>query len=262
MEVKGGHERKCIVMVCEMIGTALLTYGVIMTDKVASIPFSLFASILIFGAISGGHFNPAFTLAVFITEDDKSQCWPFMLLIWLGQFLGAMLAIGIAFVSLFDSSTVNGSVPDELIPRLCPIEYPKIDSQSEDCDNWDGSSVFSYDYQVLVNELIGTFVFVTLRLILKVKEERIRVTSNSVSEALGTSLGLLAMLRTGTKLGVCFNPAIVLALTFNSQIFLGEGTSYLLHYMPFYLIGPVLGACLAALFHVCHKNVMLEGESK
>jgi len=69
---------------CELVGTALLTYGVIMTDKAASIPFSLFASILIFGAISGGHFNPAFTLAVFILEEDKSKSWPLMLLIWIG----------------------------------------------------------------------------------------------------------------------------------------------------------------------------------
>ena len=66
MEVKGGHDRKFTVMVCEMIGTALLTYGVIMTDEITSIAVSFFASMLIFGAITGGHFNPAFTLAVFI----------------------------------------------------------------------------------------------------------------------------------------------------------------------------------------------------
>lgn len=170
-----------------------------------------------------------------------------------------MLAIGIAFVSLFDTTTGSATVPDELIPRLCPLEYPQIDAESTDCDNWDGASGYSYDYQVLVNELVGTFIFVSLRLMFNVKEDGIRVTSNAITEALASSLGLLAMLRTGDKLGVCFNPALVLALTSNSLLFLGEGTKYLTHYMPFYFIGPILGACMAALFHAIHRNVMLDG---
>ena len=118
MEIKDGLRRKSLVMTCELLGTALLIYGAIMTDNIATLPISLFASILVFGAISGGHFNPAYTLAVFIAEEDKMSCWPMMLLIWFGQFLGALLGIAISYLSLYE--TKSGSVSDALIPRLCP----------------------------------------------------------------------------------------------------------------------------------------------
>ena len=68
MEVDGGHKRKFTVMIFEMLGTALFIYGIILTDKAVSIPFSLFASILIFGSITGGHFNPAVSLGVYIAN--------------------------------------------------------------------------------------------------------------------------------------------------------------------------------------------------
>ena len=51
-------------------------------------------------------------------------------------------------------------------------------------------------------------------------------------------------------------------MTFNAELFLAENTSNLVHYVPFYLIGPVLGACLAALFFNYHKAVILEGIAK
>ena len=69
-----------------------------------------------------------------------------MLLIMMGQILGALLAIGIAFLSLFNSNSKDEIVSDELIPRLCPLEYPQIDPPNKDCDNWDGESGCSYDY--------------------------------------------------------------------------------------------------------------------
>ena len=68
MEIDGAEKRKGLVMLCEMLGTALYIYGIIMTGTAASIPVSLFASIIIFGAITGGHFNPAVSMGVYLAE--------------------------------------------------------------------------------------------------------------------------------------------------------------------------------------------------
>ena len=84
MEVKGGENRKFTVMICECLGTALFIYGIILTGTAMSIPFSLFASILIFGAITGGHFNPAVSLGVYLANIQEESNFCFLLLIWLG----------------------------------------------------------------------------------------------------------------------------------------------------------------------------------
>lgn len=65
MEAKG-HDRMLTVLALELLGTALFVWGIICTNTPVSIPFSLFASVVIFGDITGGHFNPAVTLGVFI----------------------------------------------------------------------------------------------------------------------------------------------------------------------------------------------------
>lgn len=54
---------------CELLGTLLFTYIVIVSDanSIAD-SLSLFALLLIFGGVTGGHFNPATTIGVFIYE--------------------------------------------------------------------------------------------------------------------------------------------------------------------------------------------------
>ena len=67
METKLGHNRKLIVSVYEALGTALFTYCIIVsTANALAGAFSLFAMILIFGSVTGGHFNPAVTVGVLI----------------------------------------------------------------------------------------------------------------------------------------------------------------------------------------------------
>lgn len=81
MEVENGHDNKGKVMACEMIGTMLFVYA-IMTNggDNAGVALALFASIMIFGAITGGHFNPAVTLAIYIRKADYGKDFVFMIL--------------------------------------------------------------------------------------------------------------------------------------------------------------------------------------
>jgi len=68
MEIAGAEKRPYLVFIYEAIGTMLFVYCILLTNNPISIAFSLFASILLFGAITGGHFNPAVTLGVYINE--------------------------------------------------------------------------------------------------------------------------------------------------------------------------------------------------
>jgi glycerol uptake facilitator-like aquaporin len=182
------------VMICEMLGTALFLYGIIMTGTAQTIPFSLFASILLFGAITGGHFNPAVSLGVYIGEGkDYGENFVFLLLIWLGQFLGGFLAMGLAYLSLYESKPRETTVPGDLVPRLCPQQYPMIDDMP-DCDNWDGVKGFAFDWQVLVNEMVCTFIFVSVILMVKLDNKYVQVTKDGISGAIAVALTLLAMI--------------------------------------------------------------------
>jgi len=125
METDDGHQRKITVLLCELLGTALFIYGVIMTGSAAGIPFSLLFSTLIFGAVTGGHFNPAVSLGVFISEGNYSKNVRLLVLLWIGQFLGGALAIGLAYLSLYETRPPPTKVPAELVPRLCPEQYPE-----------------------------------------------------------------------------------------------------------------------------------------
>jgi len=61
---------KAVVGFYELFGTMILTCGIVLIanngGNLMGIPLALYAGIQIGGHISGGHFNPAVTLAIFI----------------------------------------------------------------------------------------------------------------------------------------------------------------------------------------------------
>jgi glycerol uptake facilitator-like aquaporin len=114
MEVEGGHENKKWILWYELIGTALLaasinfrnSYGASTfaksTDGTISAyapPFTLFTIIMMFGSVSGGHFNPAVSTAVFVWHPNKAKnirLLPLLMVMQiLGAFIGCLLTLGI-----------------------------------------------------------------------------------------------------------------------------------------------------------------------
>ncbi len=63
-----------------------------------------------------------------------------------------------------------------------------------DCDNWDGEGDYAFDWQVLVNEMVCTFIFVSVILMVKLDDKHVRVTKDGISGALAVVLTLLAMI--------------------------------------------------------------------
>ena len=111
---------------------------------------------------------------------------------------------------------------------------------------------------MLANETICTFIFASVILMVKLKEDHIKLTQDGVSGAFAVALALMCITQTGVKLGACYNPVVAVALPVFAKMFLTEDTDHIFHYIPFYIIGSLLGACLAGLFHLWHRDVLLE----
>jgi glycerol uptake facilitator-like aquaporin len=54
----------------ELIGTAILTYSIIMSaGNILAVVFTFFCMLQVLGPVSGGHMNPAVTFGVYIREN-------------------------------------------------------------------------------------------------------------------------------------------------------------------------------------------------
>jgi len=172
-----------------------------------------------------------------------------------------MLSICLAWVSLYEKNE-NGKLttPADYVPRLCPEKFPLEQDGQADCDNWDGSTDFIFTGQVITNEILCTFIFVSVILMVKIKEEHIQVTKDGVSGALAVAFTLLGMVSAGGRLGACYNPAVATTLTTNAVIYLDNDYDYLTHYFKSYFFGPLIGGFIAGVFHAFHKKfVLLKG---
>ena len=92
MEVANSANRLPLVFLYEMFGTMLFIYSILLTNNPISISFSLFASIILFGSITGGHFNPAVTLGVYIKENKYAENLRWLFFVILAQICGGFLA--------------------------------------------------------------------------------------------------------------------------------------------------------------------------
>jgi len=202
METKLGHKRKFIVTLYEAVGTALFTYCILVStaDAIAA-ACGLFAMIVIFGDVTGGHFNPAVTLGVLVWQffqSDPISKLLFSFLIILGQCLGALGGALLASYAL----RVDGTVPKEYIPILAPQNT--VETQ--------GASGFTEDFQAFWSQALCTFIFVSVILILK--GHRTGPTRDGIHVALTVALVLWGLITLDYHTGACFNPAVALGQTF------------------------------------------------
>ena len=250
MEVASSANRAPLVFLYEAFGTMLFVYSILLTSNPISISFSLFASIILFGSITGGHFNPAVTLGIYIREAKFKENLKWLGVHILGQLCGAFLAMGLAELTLFEGSL--GTIPDANVAKLCPqhpanLEWPAVSV----CDGQE-DGVFNLDAQVLVNEAILTAVFVSV--ILMVKDMRTSPTADGMAGALAIVLTLLACIKTGGKLGGCFNPAVSVAVGTFSLTHVEDVNGALAHYIYAFILGPLLGGAAAGAFSLLHSK--------
>ena len=238
METKG-HDRKFTVCAIEAIGTSLLLFGIISTNNAVSIPFVVFAPIVYWGDLTGGHFNPAVTLGVFITLGEYSKNWVFMIMIIASEIFGGMIGILLAYLGEFKKAGV-------VVPVMAPF--------NPNTKTFDGqyTDEFTMDYNVVVNEVICTFIFVSV--VLMVKGKHTAGETRGIRAAVGVCFTLMSIIASTSRLGASFNPAVGISLTLNSFWLLKEAEPYMYHYAYAYILGPFFGGFLAALFHMFHAK--------
>jgi glycerol uptake facilitator-like aquaporin len=121
----------------EFIGTAMLVLGYNFTNAGLAVCFNLFVGILLAQKISGGMFNPAVTVAIYLTEGTLFNDSQLILMIICFQILGAYFGIIMGHLSMGEPAF------------LCPYEG-RAGCLRYDDDEW---------VKVFLLELWCTFFF-------------------------------------------------------------------------------------------------------
>jgi MIP family channel proteins len=219
------QDRGLAAYIAELLGTLFLVFviGTVVTLFVASSPdaqtgsdfavvglvhaFLLFGLIMAFGAVSGGHFNPAVTVAAAAQRKiDPVDAVVYILAQLSGAVLGALL--------------VKGLLEDE--GRALGYGNPEV------------SSLLGGDFQGFIVEGLGAFLLVLVIIAVAMNP---RARQEWAPLAIGTTLGFLVMIF-GPLTGGSFNPA-----RWFGPALIGDGIdgSDLL----VYVLGPLVGALLA-----------------
>ena len=179
--------------------------------------FVLFALVLTLGGVSGGHFNPAVTVAAgFLRRIDPVDAVVYILAQLSGGVLGALLAKSL------------------LLDEGRAINYGATDV----------SPLLGGDFQGMIVEALGTFLLVLVVIAVAMNP---RVRREWAPLGIGLTLGFVVMIF-GPLTGAAVNPA-----RWFGPALIGEewGGVY-----P-YLLGPLVGAIVAALFY---RYVIATGE--
>eukprot|EP00747_Dinoflagellata_sp_TGD_P092080 gnl/TRDRNA2_/TRDRNA2_165282_c3_seq3.p1 gnl/TRDRNA2_/TRDRNA2_165282_c3~~gnl/TRDRNA2_/TRDRNA2_165282_c3_seq3.p1 ORF type:complete len:736 (+),score=160.53 gnl/TRDRNA2_/TRDRNA2_165282_c3_seq3:93-2300(+) len=211
--------------ICEFLGTFLLVFTVgcvVLTGSgiwnATAIAAILMVAIYAVGPISGGHLNPAVTLALLLTSKEESgrKAAIYMSV----QVLGGVSA-GCLFSTLFGKSVPLGP-----------------------------SAGFGWSDVMIVEVLYTAMLcFVVLNV---AASKRNNPTSNP-NQFFALAIGFVIIAggyASGNISGACFNPAVAIGLDIVS-VHTAEGVFWGFNYMIFELLGAALGAVL---FYVCRPE--------
>jgi glycerol uptake facilitator-like aquaporin len=98
MELEHGKYVVLPVVLSEFVGTCLFEVCYNLNDGTFPNGLALAMIIMIISSISGGHCNPATSLAVYINEQNWGNHFIFFLGIMLCQFFGAFAGLGISYL--------------------------------------------------------------------------------------------------------------------------------------------------------------------
>ena len=250
METPTGHDRKALVCSYEFLGQIFFMYIAIVSGAGSDSgwgiagPLALFAIINIFGAVSGGHFNPAVTLGVYIREAQFGRNIIFMFMIIASQIAGALVGMLLAFLSLRVPVDGEYQVPDNIVPLLLPAEV------AEGVKN--GNVVMSEGWATFYMEIICTCIFVLF--ILHVTGKHTSTPNMGLWVPASICTVLWALCKVDAFTGASFNPALAIGSTFfQAWAYSSNPSGVMTHYLLMYIGGAALGGILAGSVYHLHE---------
>jgi glycerol uptake facilitator protein len=233
------------VMLAEVYGTFLLTFVGATAITVASDPtqfaigatlglgfiglahgLALLAGIASVGSISGGFFNPAVTIGMWTAgRFPKARVAPYIV----AQLIGATLA----------------AIAEYLVVGQAAASIPGVDLGS----NLPNLSLPTPIFSSMLAEIVGT-MFLAMAVMGSTDEDSKELAWSTSAIGLVMAATIWAV---GAISGASLNPArsfgpAVVSLLFTNQAF---------EYYPIYVVGPVLGAIIAAiLYRAIYKRVV------
>jgi glycerol uptake facilitator-like aquaporin len=216
-------------MFAEFLGTFILAASIeFMTvydqggqqNLLIAILAGFFVAITLTRAISGGHINPAVTVAIYLAEQDEkekldqgNQMWMYVV----AQTMGGVAA-GLLGMLLYE----------ENIFKLLP--HPQ-----------------SYSSEAFVLEILGSAVFFSIILIQGDKDAHLcndkTISTLVITSGLATGIGI-----SGNVSGACLNPA--LGFGFNFCRLLTTGKIEECRFLWGYILGPLCGSFFASYFYI------------
>jgi len=257
METPTGHDRKGLVCFNEFLGQIFFMYIVLVSGAGSDTwgiagPLALFAVVNVFGGVSGGHFNPAVTLGVFVREAKWAHNFIFTLMIIASQITGALVGMLVAYIALRIKQDGEYTVLDDQVGLLIPSTITKDDLHN-------GQVTLGQNFSTFYMEVICTFVFVLF--ILFVTGKHTMVPDLGVMGVPAICLVLWALCQVDSFTGASFNPALAIGSTFfQTWCFSVNPQGVMTHYLLEYLAGASLGGILAGCFYNCYERLFKKHE--
>lgn len=199
----------------EFVGTFFLVFTIALSGQPLAIGFMLAALVYMGAHVSGAHYNPAVTLAVWARGKMKTcdSLWYIT-----AQFLGGCVA-ACAFHVLAQSN-------------FAPAPLENV-----------------HAWEAILLE--GLFTFILCSVVLVVATSKAMKNNHIYGLAIGLTLGALVM-TVGQITGGAFNPAVGVSPALCNKFIFGEAVN--IAHIGAYLVGPSIGGLAAAVFYSIINN--------
>ncbi|CAD8083862.1 unnamed protein product [Paramecium primaurelia] len=203
------------IVVFETIGTLLVIYGALAAENNFGLSLVYFISLILFGRLSGGYFNPICTLIGFIDGGINQK----KTLTFVGSQILASLIAGMLIMPLFANSSN--------LPYYESLPTHQV-------------------LGTLMSEIAGSVIFFTFVQIQQAENTKI-TTTQVQSAAFISIIYFVARQYTATMGNSLFNPAAAFGLQLFYGIYYGRWNQMINLLM--FVMGPWIGALLAITFY-------------